>query len=188
MAERLFDDHAREGAAALRVGDHLLGAEELGDDGEEIRRHGQVVDAAAAGAARFVALLQALVQLEVGLGFVEVAADVEESLGEVLPHRLVDRPRAREFVASLAHGHAPGVVGEVGPGEADDGLPRRQEPVVRERVERRHELALRQVARRSEDHEAGSVGDALLLEALAKGVGFDDRRCGHSHAAIVSED
>ena len=48
--------------------------------------------------------------------------------------------------------------------------PAGQKAVVRERVERGDELALRQIARRAEDHEAGRVGNALLLQTFAKRI------------------
>ena len=132
MPERLLDDHPRERAAALRIADHLLGAEQLRDDGKKLRRHRQVVNPPPARPPRAIALLQPLIQLVVGLRLAEIALDIKQSLGEAVPDRVVDRPRASELVARVAHGHAKGVVGVVRPREADDRLSGRQQTIVRQ--------------------------------------------------------
>src|SRR6059036_494741 len=99
MSERLLDDHPREWAAALRIGDHLFCAEELGDGREKLRRHGQVVDPPPARAARPIAFLQFLIEPGVTLRLGEVALDVEETFGEILPDGVIDRARSRVLVA-----------------------------------------------------------------------------------------
>ena len=44
---------------------------------------------------------------------------------------------------------------------------------MRERIQRRNELALREIAGGAEDDQAGRIGHALLLQALAQGIGLE---------------
>jgi hypothetical protein len=96
----------------------------------------------------------------------ELALHVKQPLREVLPHRFVDGTRARVLVARRLHRLAELLVGDRGPREPDDRLPRRQQPIMRERVKPRHQLALRQIARRPEDHQTRRLRHALLLQSL----------------------
>ena len=114
VSERLLDDRPRERTVPLRIIHHSFCAEELADGREEIRRDGEVVDAASAGAARPIALRELFLQAQVRAGIAEIAADVEESLREVLPHRVIDGTRARVLVARFANVHSKCFVGVVG--------------------------------------------------------------------------
>ena len=146
VAEGLFDDDAGEGTARLRIGDHLFAAEGFGDDRKELRWHRQVIDPPAAGSAGGIAILEFLIQTIIGRRLAELALHVEEALGEVLPHCFVHRANPCVLVARLPHCFAECVVSEFGARVADDGLPGREQSVMGERVERRDELALGEIA------------------------------------------
>ena len=53
------------------------------------------------------------------------------------------------------------IVGHRRPGDADDGEPRRQALAARQLVERRQQLAPREIAGRAEDDERGRLGSGL---------------------------
>ena len=58
---------------------------------DELRRHGQVVDAAAGDAELLIDRLQPGLELRVGAGVVEAAGHEEQRAGEVGPVALVER-------------------------------------------------------------------------------------------------
>ena len=80
------------------------------------------------------------------------------------------------------------VVVAVGARDADDREARRQEPADGERVERRHDLLVRQVARRAEDDERAGIGRPPQREAVGERVlllrGLFDR-LGHCLRALL---
>ena len=121
------------------------------DDGqEEIRRRGQVEDAVALGAPFGVDLAQPLIQPAVRLRIGEITPHVAQSLGEPLPGILGDRG-ARIGGDRLAHLFAELVIAPIAMRDADDreslgeGLPDGQV------IERRHQLARREIAADAED-------------------------------------
>ncbi len=86
----------------------------------------------------------------------EVERDVAHAGGELVPHVLAERV-ARVLLHGLLHPLAELVVDLLGARGADDAEPLRQQVAHRQRVERRHQLLRRQVARRAEDDEDARI-------------------------------
>ncbi len=169
VPERLLDDEAREAALVLR--DHAGGREVVVDRPEHARRDRAVVDAVAARAVGAIELFELLAEAHEVRGVLELARHVVQAAREVGPHHVVDRLAARELADGLAHARAKLLFADVGQREADDRHARRQEARDGEVVERRDQLAARQVARGAEDDEDARRGGTLGLETGSKGVG-----------------
>jgi hypothetical protein len=76
------------------------------------------------------------------------------------------------------------IVGPVAAGEADHVEAGRQQPLALEVIERRHQLAVRQVAGGAEDHDGARLGGALHPQPGAQRVGH--RGCiGHGQILLV---
>jgi hypothetical protein len=132
---------------------------ELTDHGrEELRRDRQVEGVVAAGAAHLVELLDRLAQLRERGVVVEVAGHEAEALGQLVPHLLAERG-AGVLLDRVVHDLREVLVGPVTAREADQREPRRQQPPVRQVVDRRHQLLAGQVAGHAEDDQAAGPGD-----------------------------
>src|SRR4051812_13800673 len=88
---------------------------------------------------------------------------------ELVPHVLAELV-AGVLLDGLLHVLAEALVVLLGAGDADDGEPRRQEPPQHERVQRRHQLLVGQVAGRAEDHEGARIRGAPQRQALLERV------------------
>ena len=95
-------------------------------------------------------------QLVLAAGVGEVGRDVVEHRGELVPGLLVERVAGVLLHRGL-HVLAERVVVAVGARDADDREVRRQQAADGERVQRRHDLLVRQVARGAEDDERARV-------------------------------
>ncbi len=143
---------------------------DLPHDGlERLRGHRQVVDPVAARATLLVELHQRLADTILARVVVELGRDVADARGELLPDVGAERV-ARVLLHGLAHR------GD----ELRGRLPRARDPHDREllrqqaadgeRVQSREELALRQVARRAEDHERARLGATPQPQPLGERV------------------
>ena len=129
---------------------------------------------------------EALAELLVHLGRLEAAPHVAEPLGEAVPHRLVERLRPRVLGDRLAHLLAEALVASVvAAPDADHAEAGGQQPAQREVVERRHELAVRQVAGASEDHERARARDIAQPQADPERV--LDRELSHPRTRLPSQ-
>ena len=74
------------------------------------------------------------------------------------------------FAHRLLHVGAEALVVAFAPRDADDGEPRREQPPQHQRVERRHQLLVREVARRAEDDERARIRRAPERQPLLQRV------------------
>jgi hypothetical protein len=161
VAERLLDDDPRPSGVAPQpmLGDGF-------DDWFVSRwRSREVEEPVRVGAEREVELVERAPEVFVS-GIVR-RRDEMEMLGEAAPDLLVEwlrsavlRDRTVQLLAVL-------LVAQRLPPRSDDGERRREQPLVRKVVERRDELALREIARSAEDDDRRRLGDAREPEPLA---------------------
>ena len=144
------------------------------------RRRRHVEEAVTARAVCAIFLEQALAEALVAAHVREIAADVMQRPREALPD-LILKGLTRELRDSILHRRAELLVAPVAAGESDDGEARRQQPLAREVVQRRHELARRQVAGRAEHDERTGVGRARQAKAGAERV-----ECSGGHFGLAS--
>ena len=88
----------------------------------------------------------------------------------------LERRRGRNSSTRVLHALAELVVGQLAAGRADDGEVLGQQAAHGRRVQRRHQLALGQVAGRAEDDEDARLGAAPELQALCERVLLVRRR------------
>ena len=169
-----------EGALARQA----RGAELLDDHAELAGRRGQVEHAVAARPAG-VQLVEDGGQARVALGIVELTLDVARRQKDALAERAVDRLLAVVVVDGALQQRAELVVAELLTPVPDDGRAERQHAVAAEVVERRHELAVREVAGDAEDDEAARV--RVTLAAEGRGRLGETRHAVDAHAAVVAE-
>ena len=150
VAERLLDDEPRPAAVVATL------AERLDDGGKGRRRHGEVEDAVAAELLLLVELLDEVVELVLAARVREVGGDPVELRGKLVPGVLPERV-ARVLLDGVPHVLPERVVVAVGARDADDREARRQQPANRQRVERGHDLLVRQVAGGAEDDERAGI-------------------------------
>ena len=163
VAERLLDDQPHPALLRPPLAD-------LGHRGRErLRRHGEVVEAVAAGAALGVELLEHLPDAILALLVVELGADVAHPRGEPVPDVLPERI-ARELLHRLLHRGGELLRRLRRARDADDRELLRQQLAVGERVERGDQLALRQVARGTEDHDGARLGAPPQLQPFEQRV------------------
>ena len=174
VAERLLDDDAGPALALAPLADLAH------HHRERLRRHGEVVEPVAAGPARLVELVQHLSHAVLAAVVGEVGRDVAHARSERLEHVGAERV-AGELLHRLPHRSDELARRLLAARDADDGEPLRQEPAEGERVERRQQLALRQVARRAEHDERAGIRLAPDAQALRKRV----RRLRHYRAATT---
>ncbi len=148
-AERLLDDHP----AALDVaGRQPVGAEVLDDRAEERGRRRQVERAVERSAELGVDRGQLGPERGVGRIVVERPGHVAHRVQQRVEHRGIGRA-PRVAADRLADGVAVGVVGQLAARDADQAEPLGQAALVRQVVDRRQQLAPREVAGRPEDHQ-----------------------------------
>ena len=165
--ERLLDDHARPalGPAALADLPH--------ERRDRVRRHGEVVEAVAIGAVLAVDLRELLGGMLLGALVGELHRDVVRR-----PRKLVPDLRLELDARVLAHRRLHRLLETLRTTSRLRAVPttaKRSGSIFRERerIERREELALREVARRAEDHEHARIGRPAALEPLEQRV-FSD--------------
>ena len=168
-AERLLEHERAHRACGCATGPASPSLR--GDEREDRRRRREVEDDVALRAALAIGLRQPALQLGVRLGIVEGAADVEDAARERLEDGVVDRLRARVRLERLAHLLAIALVAAVvAARDADQRERGRQHVAQRQVVERRQQLAVREVARRAEDDERARAGHARHAHAVAQRV------------------
>src|SRR5262249_13786661 len=169
-AERLLDDDPRPRTVANLP--HEAGLPEPGADWpERFRRGRQVVNDVSLRAVASGDLLHGLTERVQVLAMVVGAAPVIRGALEALEQRRVDRR-----LAELAHGFrqalAHRLVGERLRSEGEDGEVLVEESVPGQVVQRRQELAPREVAAAAEDHEQAGrswAGRCVVAERSAHG-------------------
>ena len=123
----------------------------------------------------------------------EVEGDEEQGLGERRPLRFVYRP-PREALDAFARERAVRLVGErIAPG-ADHGDAGRKQAVKMQVVQRRQQLAMRQIAGAAEDHDCrgldrdvGGFSGGQALGQRFSGHSFDRKRPSSSpHARRIA--
>ncbi len=164
VAERLLDDEARP------PGDLLAPLSERSDDrGKRGRGHREVIDAVSAELMRAVQFRQQFGE-PVLAGLVgEVGGDVMHRRGELVPGVLAKRI-TRVLLHGLLHVLAEPVVVVLAARHPDDREARRKQAAQLQRVERRHQLLVRQVAGRAEDDKRARIGRAAQREPLEERV------------------
>ena len=152
---------------------------ERGDDrGDCLRRDGEVVDAVAPGPLVAVELVEARKQLLLAAVLAEVGRHVGHVLGQPVPDVLPELV-ARVLGDRLAHTLAEVVGLHRRAGDADDPVVLGQEAAEGQRVERRHQLPLGQVAGGAEDRERKRLRRPAHAQACGQGV-LGDGGLGHS--------
>ena len=170
MAERLLDDDPPPAALVALVVEP--DPPELGHDLGERRRLGrEVVEVVALDALLGVDLLEVLREVVEGRGVGEVQSLVVDPRRQRPPRRFIERQHPRvllergtELVAELGVGVWPAA-------DAQDGELVRQEVRPPQLVERRHDLAVGEVAGRAEQDQHAWIRHALEAKALAQRVG-----------------
>ena len=99
----------------------------------------------------------------------EVGRDVARRPGKAAPHVLAELV-APELAYRVLHLRHEGLVRLLRPRDSDDAELLREEASERERVERREELALREVAGGTEDDERARLGRAAQAQPLQQRI------------------
>src|SRR3954451_23259335 len=179
VAERLLDHEARPAAIVSPL------AERLDDRGESGRRHGEVEDAVAPELLLLVKLAERVVELVLAAGVGEVGRNVVQLRRELVPGVLAERV-ARVLLDRRLHVLPKGVVVALRARDAHDCEARRQQAADGERIERRHQLLVGEVAGGAEDHERAGIGRPPQGKALGEWVLLLlGRRRGHCSWLIV---
>ena len=176
--ERLLDHDPPPGP--LRRFGHRGRAQVRHDQRERRRRRGAVIDPVAAGVPLLVDLVQEPVQALEARAVSEVQLLEAHAVQEGFQDRLVDRLGARVGADGVGGALAELLVAQVALGRADHPEARRQDALQGQVVNRRQQLALRQVAGRAEDDDQRRVGDPVLVQALAEGIGLQLGRFSHA--------
>src|SRR5207245_76936 len=130
----------------------------------------EVVWPAAAGTPLPIELNEHRLEAVEGRFVAVVARHVTEPSGEGRPHRSRLVAATPQLLDRGAHAFAEVVVGELGARHAHDREAGRQQPTQRQSLDRRHELAAREVARRAEHDEHGRRRH-LVADRLRQRVG-----------------
>ena len=179
-AEWLLDHHPHIGFFVLV---QPVVTELLDDPGEEVRGGGEVEDAVERDPGLLVERAELVLQpLEHGVD-VERPGDVAHVLEQLREHLLVRLP-SRVLLDRLAGHLAVLVVRHLRTRDSDQIEALRERALVCEVVDRRQQLAVREVSRRSEDHERGRV-DRQPLESLDERVLLGDRHPPTPRAAAA---
>ena len=177
VPERLLDDDPPPAAVVMLVIE--ADPSELADDlGELDRLGGEIEQAVAAGPVLLVELVEVGREGVEGLGIGEIEVLVEDPLGERVPGVLVEREDPAVLLERLADLAPERLVVVRPPADRHEQELVRQQVVPPQLVERRHDLAMGEVAGRPEQHEDRRIGDALEAKPLAQDVldGFRPRR------------
>ncbi len=163
VPERLLDDQPHPAARSP------ASPECVDKSADRIGRNREVVDAVLLRPALLVELVQRLCELVFLRVVREVHRQVAHPVGERLPH-VVPELVAPVLLHRLLHLRDPGLGRLLAARDADDRELRRQEAAEGQRVKRREELALRQVARGAEDDEHARLGRPHHAQALEERV------------------
>jgi hypothetical protein len=136
----------------------------------EARRDRQVEQAIAAGAALAIDLIEQVRELLVVVGVADVRRQVIEPLRERAPDLVVDLLLLGELGDRLLHLVAEFVVRLRRARLADDRELGGHEPLLHQPVERRDELALRQIAGGAEDDDGARTGGAFETDTFAQRI------------------
>ncbi len=158
MPERLLDHHPPP-LLALSLRQAVLG-QLPADLLKRLRRNGQIERVITPRSALLIQLSDRVTQPLKGIIVVELALHKADTLGELIPHRLIKRrPRIRPH-GGLHLGRellvVPGAAAETHQRET-----RRQQAPVREVVHGRHELLAGKVTGHPEEHQRGRTGDPV---------------------------
>src|SRR5690606_28208564 len=104
----------------------------------------------------------------------QIATQVVEPRGEARPERLAEPPQAPMLFHRFAHLGAKLFVAQLRARHTHDREILREEASLEEGVARRHQLALAQISRRTEDHDGG-MRHVLLHSAGGSRSGRIDR-------------
>ena len=171
VAERLLDDQARPALGRAPLA-------ELPDERRHrLRRDREVVDAVPARSAFLVELVQQVGELVLAALVGEVERDVAGRLGEPLPDLGLEVV-APELADRVLHLVAELVVRPLRARGADDRELLGEELAAGERVQRREDLAVREVAGRAEDDEHARLGRPPRAEPLEQRIRLN-LRLGH---------
>src|SRR5439155_8200221 len=151
VAEGLLDDEPRPALRAPSL------AESRDDGLHRLRRHSEVVDAVAARSALLVELVQQGPEAILAALVREIGGEVMRPFGQPVPDLLLEVVPA-ELADGVLHPLAELVVGPIRARDADDGEALRQEVPAGERVQRREDLAAREIAGGAEDDEDARLG------------------------------
>ena len=149
----------------------------LDEHRHRLRRDREVVDAVAARSAFLVELVQQVGELVLAALVGEVERDVAGRLGEPLPDLGLEVV-APELADRVLHLVAELVVRPLRAGGADDRELLGEELAARERVQRREDLAVREVAGGAEDDEHARLGRPPRAEPLEQRIRLN-LRLGH---------
>ena len=167
LSERLLDNDSRPTAGSGGVQSALT--EVIQDDGELIGRHGKVVKAIAPGAAFAVGLLHLGGEGAVSLGIVKGTLVVMDRGGKARPEFLVEgcpgklSRRLLKFLAEL-------LAGLLASCKADDRDRGRESPFGGKVIERRDQLAVRQISGCAENDEGAGLGSKAAGDSLAERI------------------
>src|ERR1700730_14860393 len=163
--KRLLDDHAHEGPGCLCR--QTRGIESIGEGRHRIRWRAEVEEAIARGAAFAVRGLERPLERLESVRGVHVEGRVSQSRGKRFP-RISAQMDPAVLLDALAHVGAEFLVGHLAATCADDGEARGHGSFRGERIQRRDELALGQVAAGSEDDDAEGNRCARLPAPLVQ--------------------
>ncbi len=162
-SEWLLDDHANEGAGRLRR--QAGGIEPVRQRHHGVWRRAEIEKTVATGAALAIDGFEHVAEWLESVSRVVVVGDVAQAFGERVPGVITQR-HAAVLLDALTHLRAKLVVGHLAPAGAHHCESRRQVSFRGQRVERRHELAFRQVAAGAEDDDAEGNRRPRLTAAL----------------------
>ncbi len=172
MPERLFDDDARPTLRLLLLAFlRQPGAgEQLGDGAVEAGLCRQVEDAVAGHATLAPNLVEPLLEALVPVELRELRLAVVQALRKCLPEGGYDRALARETVDRVERLRAKLVVSKRPARDADNRELRRQGVLQGEIVERRQQLAVREVASGAEDDHDARINRARGAHPCAQRI------------------
>ena len=145
--EGFLDDEARPAVFAVIQSRF---AEMTHDGGIRFRRRGEI-EQAIIGGGRAQSIEQ-LAQTRIAVGLIKFRSVIVQVRGKLIPRRRIERDAA-ELLHAVPHFGAKRFVGPVAPRKADDVALLWQQALLRQRVERRQDLAMRQIAGRAEDDD-----------------------------------
>ncbi len=179
VTERLLHDQSRPAGRGAAL------AERVDDRRERARRDCEVVDAIASELPLGVELHEQVLQRVFACVIGEVGRDVVHVPGELVPDVFA------EFVACMLldgvlHVAPEGVVVTVGTRDAGDREASRQQPAQHQRVQRGHQLLVREITGGAEDDERARIRRAAKQQSLLERVRLLRMlsRCGHAASSI----
>ena len=168
-SERLLDDHPSE-VRVVRRPDEAMLLQLAEQRGVRARRSGEIEEAVASRSPRAVELGQRGRQALEGCVVLEGPRHVTQPGGKVAPHFVVDRLGARELADCLSHLGLVFLVRVSAFRDADGPERGREVSAQRQVVERRQQLAVRQIAARPEHDDGTWLGRAVDPQPLAQRI------------------